>query len=108
MTTHVAALGNNAPVTDTERAGPRPSAGGQVVLLTLAAAQFLMSLDSSVMNVSIATVAKDPVRGHPHRGAHDDVPRVGRSEPRHPEGDVRASPGRALRRHPLRERCRPQ
>jgi MFS family permease len=30
-----------------------------VVLLTLAAAQFLMTLDSSVMNVSIATVAKD-------------------------------------------------
>src|SRR6516164_1402992 len=29
------------------------------VLLTLAAAQFLMTLDSSVMNVSIATVAKD-------------------------------------------------
>ncbi len=30
-----------------------------MVLLTLAAAQFLMTLDSSVMNVSIATVAKD-------------------------------------------------
>jgi MFS family permease len=29
------------------------------VLLTLASAQFLMALDSSVMNVSIATVAKD-------------------------------------------------
>jgi MFS family permease len=34
-------------------------AGSQVVLLTLAAGQFLMTLDSSVMNVSIATVAKD-------------------------------------------------
>src|SRR5437588_9647007 len=34
------------------------SASG-LVLLTLAAAQFLMTLDSSVMNVSIATVAKD-------------------------------------------------
>ena len=34
------------------------SAGG-IVLLTLASAQFLMTLDSSVMNVSIATVAKD-------------------------------------------------
>jgi MFS family permease len=33
--------------------------GGQIVLLTLASAQFLMALDSSVMNVSIATVAKD-------------------------------------------------
>ncbi len=31
----------------------------QLVLLTLAAGQFLMTLDSSVMNVSIATVAKD-------------------------------------------------
>ena len=30
-----------------------------MVLLTLAAGQFLMALDSSVMNVSIATVAKD-------------------------------------------------
>jgi MFS family permease len=32
---------------------------GKTVLATLAAAQFLMALDSSVMNVSIATVAKD-------------------------------------------------
>jgi hypothetical protein len=30
-----------------------------VVLVTLAAGQFLMALDSSVMNVSIATVADD-------------------------------------------------
>ena len=35
------------------------TAGGALVLLTLAAGQFLMTLDSSVMNVSIATVAKD-------------------------------------------------
>ena len=33
--------------------------GAGVVLLTLASGQFLMILDSSVMNVSIATVAKD-------------------------------------------------
>ena len=33
--------------------------GAALVLLTLAAGQFLMTLDSSVMNVSIATVAKD-------------------------------------------------
>jgi MFS family permease len=33
--------------------------GSGIVLLTLASAQFLMTLDSSVMNVSIATVAKD-------------------------------------------------
>src|SRR6266699_4985104 len=38
-------------------AGAAGAAG--VVLLTLASAQFLMTLDSSVMNVSIATVAKD-------------------------------------------------
>jgi MFS family permease len=36
----------------------RTSAAG-TALLTLAAGQFLMTLDSSVMNVSIATVAKD-------------------------------------------------
>jgi MFS family permease len=35
------------------------AAGTGIVLLTLAAGQFLMALDSSVMNVSIATVAKD-------------------------------------------------
>jgi MFS family permease len=34
-------------------------AGGTIVLLTLASAQFLMTLDTSVMNVAIATVAKD-------------------------------------------------
>ncbi|HEY7422122.1 MAG TPA: MFS transporter [Gaiellaceae bacterium] len=34
-------------------------AAGGIVLLTLATGQFLMTLDSSVMNVSIATVAKD-------------------------------------------------
>ncbi|HEY7179208.1 MAG TPA: MFS transporter [Gaiella sp.] len=34
-------------------------AASTVVLLTLASGQFLMTLDSSVMNVSIATVAKD-------------------------------------------------
>jgi EmrB/QacA subfamily drug resistance transporter len=33
--------------------------GAQVILVTLAAGQFLMALDSSVMNVSIATVAED-------------------------------------------------
>jgi MFS family permease len=34
-------------------------AAASSILLTLASAQFLMTLDSSVMNVSIATVAKD-------------------------------------------------
>ena len=41
------------------RAGERAATGAGIVLLTLASAQFLMTLDSSVMNVSIATVAKD-------------------------------------------------
>jgi MFS family permease len=41
-----------------ETADRAASASG-VVLLTLASGQFLMTLDSSVMNVSIATVAKD-------------------------------------------------
>ena len=52
-------LGHTESVTDTGEAAARPSPGGQIVLLTLAAAQFLMTLDTSVMNVAIATVAKD-------------------------------------------------
>ena len=43
-----------APAASNER-----TSGAMLVLLTLAAGQFLMTLDSSVMNVSIATVAKD-------------------------------------------------
>ncbi len=35
------------------------AAGSGIVLLTLASGQFLMTLDSSVMNVSIAQVAAD-------------------------------------------------
>jgi MFS family permease len=45
-------------MTQVDRRTDAASAAG-VVLLTLAAGQFLMTLDSSVMNVSIATVAKD-------------------------------------------------
>src|SRR5204862_7356111 len=37
----------------------RAAKGASLVLLTLAAGQFLMTLDTSVMNVSIATVAED-------------------------------------------------
>ena len=37
----------------------RQASAAGIVLLTLCAGQFLMMLDSSVMNVSIATVAKD-------------------------------------------------
>lgn len=36
-----------------------PTRAASIVLLTLATGQFLMTLDSSVMNVSIATVAED-------------------------------------------------
>jgi MFS family permease len=38
---------------------PKAGSAAKAVLVTLAAAQFVMVLDSSVMNVSIATVAKD-------------------------------------------------
>ena len=41
------------------RAPEAAAKGTGLVLLTLASGQFLMTLDSSVMNVSIATVAKD-------------------------------------------------
>jgi MFS family permease len=40
-------------------AAERVAAAAGIVLVTLASAQFLMTLDSSVMNVSIATVAND-------------------------------------------------
>jgi MFS family permease len=42
-----------------DQTGGGPGAGGGAILLTLAAGQFLMTLDTSVMNVSIATVAHD-------------------------------------------------
>jgi MFS family permease len=45
---------------DSELTNTRAVTGATgIVLLTLASGQFLMTLDSSVMNVSIATVAKD-------------------------------------------------
>lgn len=47
------------PVTELPAAGAQPASRARTVLGTLAAAQFLMTLDSSVMNVSIATVASD-------------------------------------------------
>jgi MFS family permease len=49
-------------MTDASVAGtgePAVGAAARAVLVTLAAAQFVMILDASVMNVSIATVAKD-------------------------------------------------
>jgi MFS family permease len=50
-------LSSEAGVARAPAQGEAAAAG--MVLLTLASAQFLMTLDSSVMNVSIATVAKD-------------------------------------------------
>jgi MFS family permease len=46
-------------VTTADLAQSARTQGATLVLITLAAGQFLMTLDSSVMNVSIATVAKD-------------------------------------------------
>ena len=43
----------------TAETAAKARASGAMVALTLASGQFLMTLDSSVMNVSIATVAKD-------------------------------------------------
>jgi EmrB/QacA subfamily drug resistance transporter len=51
--------GEGAHAVPAEDTGGAARSGTQIVLLTLAAGQFLMTLDSSVMNVSIATVAKD-------------------------------------------------
>lgn len=48
---------DDVAMTDTAGAAKRSAAG--LVLGTLAAGQFVMALDSSVMNVSIATVAED-------------------------------------------------
>src|SRR5215467_6044521 len=50
-------LSRDTEVSPARAEGAAGAAG--MVLLTLASAQFLMTLDSSVMNVSIATVAKD-------------------------------------------------
>jgi hypothetical protein len=47
-------------MTASATAASRPvGSRSRLVLLTLAPGQFLMTLDSSVMNVSIATVARD-------------------------------------------------
>ena len=46
-------------MTTAAAATPTTTKAASVVLLTLAAGQFLMTLDTSVMNVSIATVADD-------------------------------------------------
>ena len=52
----MASTTGEAPLTGSAAAAAAGAAGS--VLLTLAAAQFLMTLDSSVMNVSIATVVQ--------------------------------------------------
>jgi hypothetical protein len=50
---------DESPEAEAGHTAERAAAAGGMVLLTLASAQFLMTLDSSVMNVSIATVAED-------------------------------------------------
>src|SRR3954454_17177974 len=52
-------MGTDTSATTAGSAGTAAAKGTGLVLATLAAGQFLMTLDSSVMNVSIATVAKD-------------------------------------------------
>jgi MFS family permease len=47
------------PSADVTGSRSRPDGAATVVLVTLAAGQFLMTLDTSVMNVAIATVAED-------------------------------------------------
>src|SRR3954467_3177555 len=55
MSSHI-----DAAATPAVGAGTARAAGATtIVLMTLAAGQFVMTLDTSVMNVSIATVAKD-------------------------------------------------
>ena len=44
---------------DLTASATKAQVGSTIILLTLAGGQFLMTLDSSVMNVSIATVAND-------------------------------------------------
>src|SRR5215813_1987031 len=58
MTRHARAVEARA-VTNVAVAPKARAAGAGLVLGTLAAGQFLMTLDSSVMNVSIAQVAED-------------------------------------------------
>jgi MFS family permease len=54
-----AECGRIPPVTMADTPPSARASGASIVLFTLAAGQFLMTLDTSVMNVSIATVAKD-------------------------------------------------
>ena len=92
-----AATGGPGPLTPTTTEATDMSTdtvagtAGATVLTTLASAQFLMTLDSSVMNVSIATVAEDlgtdghrhPDRDHavhPGDGDADDHRRQGRAD----------------------------
>jgi hypothetical protein len=44
---------------DVNHADRAPRGAANIVLLTLASGSFLMALDTSVMNVAIATVAED-------------------------------------------------
>jgi hypothetical protein len=59
-----AALGYDSAMTD-RGAESAAGDGAGLVLITLGSGQFLMTLDSSVMSVAIATVAKDVAFGVP-------------------------------------------
>ena len=74
----------------------RTAKAASTVLITLAAAQFLMTLDSSVLNVSTATVAKDdvdrPRRMHVPGSPHETMAAHTRAD--HRRGRVRPRRGR--------------
>jgi MFS family permease len=52
-------LAGTASVPVTDSSGSRAAGAAGIVLLTLAAGQFVMALDTTVMNTAIATVAQD-------------------------------------------------
>lgn len=58
-----ATVDDRVAVTASDERGSPVAQAADTVLLNLAAGQFLMALDSSVMNVSIATVANDLAGG---------------------------------------------
>ena len=59
-------------------------------------------IQNTVTNLG-ASIGTALGRDHPHRGVDHDLPRRGRRQSRHPQGDVLAGPGGAVGRHPLRE-----
>src|SRR5512142_2845797 len=58
MSSH-AHVGGSAGASAIAAGAANPAGAAGVVLMTLAAGQFVMALDTTVMNTAIATVAKD-------------------------------------------------